>query len=118
MARNSATEYDALGTYNDHTREQMGPRNISPEVMGQFKAQAFNAIMGGALTINKDLAAWTTFSKPKKIEIVTRTESLENIRYMMTHEDDNDVLKAILLKKRELEMIRDNSVTPDAPVIP
>jgi hypothetical protein len=112
MARNTATEYDALGTYNDHVRSQMGPRNISPAKMGKVKAMMFNAAMSGGLGIEEHLMDWELFEKDKKLAIISQTEKLADIRYMLAHEFDTEILNTIVRKKVEIDLISQGSVQP------
>jgi hypothetical protein len=112
MARNSATEYDALGTYNEHTRSQMGPRNISPEKMGRVKAMMYNAAMSGGFGVEEHLLDWELFPNEKKMAIISQTEKLTDIRYMLAHEIDDAILTAIIRKKREIDIIAQTAVGP------
>jgi hypothetical protein len=105
MAENELTEGGGMNQYLIEQRKLMGPRNTSPEVMGRYKAQVFGAIMSGGFSDDAELLAWDTYSNDKKKLLVSAFEKLDQVRFVLTRESDNDVLAYALAKKRELEIL-------------
>jgi hypothetical protein len=105
MAETELTEGGGMNEYLIEQRKQMGPRNISPEVMGQHKAQVFNAILKGGFSTNPELAGWAAYSNDKKKLLVSAFESIDDIFWVLNHENDNGVLEYAIAKKRELEIV-------------
>lgn len=99
------TEGGGTVQYHNLMKSQMGPRNISPEVMGQHKAMVFNAIMKGGFSINPELNGWDGYSVEKKKLLISGFDSIDDVRYILNRENDNDVLAVALAKKREIETI-------------
>ena len=99
------TEYAAMNEYNNHLKRSNPPRNISPEVMGQQKAMIFNAALTGGLCVNAELAGWDSYSKDKKTILISSIEDINDLRYLLNRENNNDILAIIIGKKRELEVI-------------
>ena len=106
MANEAAlTEGGGMTEYIQEQRKNMAPRNISPEVMGQHKAMVFNAIMTGGFTANPELAGWDSYPTEKKKLMISAFDSIDDVRYILNRENDNDVLAACLSKKKELEIV-------------
>lgn len=105
MAEVERTEGGGMNEYILEQRKQMGPRNISPEVMGQHKAMVFNAIMTGGFSSNPDLAGWDGYPTEKKKLLISAFDSIDDVRYILNRENDNDILAAALSKKKELEVV-------------
>lgn len=112
MADPVPTEYAASIEYQNHIRKSMGPKNISPEVMGQHKAMVFNAVMTGGFSINPELAAWDGYSNEKKKLIIGGLDQMDDIRYILNREDDNDILAYVITKKAELQMLAKSAAMP------
>ena len=106
------TEGGGMTEYHAFQRSQMAPRNISPEVMGKHKAMVFNAVMREGFSMNAELAGWDSYDLPKKQLLISSIDSLDDIRYVINRENDNDVLGLALAKKRELETIAQMAGVP------
>jgi hypothetical protein len=106
------TEGGGTMAYHAEMKKQMAPRNISPEVMGQYKAQVFNAVMMGGFSKNTELAAWSGYSNDKKRLLISDINDLDDIRFILNREDDNEILAITLAKKREIEVLEAAANTP------
>ena len=109
---NEPTEYAASIEYQNHIRKSMGPKNISPEVMGQHKAMVFNAVMTGGFSINPELAGWDGYSDDKKKLIISGFDQMDDIRYILNREDNNDILSCAIRKKMEIEQAAKAAAMP------
>ena len=98
-------EGGGMNEYHLFQRKQMAPRNISPEAMGQVKAQVYGAIMREGFSMNAELAGWDSYSPDKKILILSGMTSVDDVRFVINREEDNDILVSAIAKKRELETV-------------
>jgi len=112
MTERVPTEGGGPSEYNREMRKQMGPKNISPEVMGRHKAQVFNAVMTGGFSINAELAGWDAYSTDKKRLILDDITDMDDLRYLLNREQDNDMLALVLARKREVETIAKMAAMP------
>jgi len=106
------TEGGGMTEYHAFQRSQMAPRNISPEVMGKHKAMVFNAVMREGFSMNAELAGWESYTPEKKQLLISGLDSLDDIRYVLNRENDNDVLAFAIAKKRELETLAQMAELP------
>jgi hypothetical protein len=98
--------------YHKWQKEQMAPRNISPEVMGKHKAMVFNAVMTGGFAVNTELAGWDGYTPDKKKLLISGFDDMADVKYILNVENDNEILAYALAKKREIETVAAMAAVP------
>ena len=102
MHDRTPTEGGGPNEYNLEMKKQMGPKNISPSIMAKHKAMAFKAVMAEGFCTNLELGGWAGYTDEKKKLLISSIEEMDDIRYILNVEDDDEVLSLALAKKREL----------------
>lgn len=114
MAQTRMLPHEGGGSvaYNEEMKKEITPRNISPELMNKHKAMIWKTAMVGGFSTNPELSGWDKYSVEKKKLLVSGLDNLDDVRYVLNIEEDNDVLEVVLGKKRELETIARMAVVP------
>jgi hypothetical protein len=99
------TEGGGTVEYNRLIKKDMTPRNISPELMNKHKAMIWKTAMVGGFSANPELAGWDKYTVDKKKLLISGLDNLDDVRYVLNVEENNDVLAVVLGKKRELETV-------------
>ena len=106
------TEGGGSVEYNKEMKAQMVPRNISPELMNKHKAMVFRTVMTGGFSINPELAGWSGYTVEKKKLLVSGLDDLDDVRFVINQENDNEILAACIRRKEELETVAKMAIVP------
>jgi len=98
--------------YHKWQKEQMVPRNISPAIMGQQKAMAFNAVLAGGFSVNPELMGWDTYPADKKKLLISNSDDMADLKYILHIENDNEICAYVLARRRELETVAAMAAVP------
>lgn len=112
MLNEKPTEGGGSVEYNNLMKKEMTPRNISPEMMNKHKAMIWRTALAEGFSANPELAGWSGYSGEKKKLLISELDSLDDIRYVINIEDDNDVLTFAVIRKRELETVARMAAAP------
>ena len=72
--------------YNNLTKKEMVPRNISPELMNKHKAMIWKTAMAPGFSGNAELAGWDTYTADKKKLLISGLDTLDDVRYVLNIE--------------------------------
>lgn len=104
--------YDAAGTYAKEQRSQSGPRNVPANLMSQVRGAAIHQIIGNPMAqaaatpgFSGEVARWNTLTNEQKMEAILDIGSVEQLCSTMILEQNNDILRAMIDRKEDLEKL-------------